>query len=141
MRLFASSTHNYNTRGTAAQYPKPKLLGYPCGRRPRSCEPNGNQQNEHWQSWREHCIAWRRWIERVADHENGVLEAVQERCRDQSVRSFSAHAGVHYPRLTEVPAGRRRPSRAMLAKLEAALTQAADWAAAYGLHPPKEAAG
>jgi len=59
-------------------------------------------------------------MERAA-HERTVLDAVRGRCQERSFRRFAALAGVHYPHLTEVLAGRRRPSRAMLAKLEAAL--------------------
>ncbi len=56
-----------------------------------------------------------------AEHERAVLQGVRARSRGLSVRRFAAMAGVHYPHLTEVLSGRRRPSRAMLAKLEAAL--------------------
>lgn len=70
-----------------------------------------------------------------AAHMEAVLDAVRARCRDQSIRQFAAQAGVHYPHLTEVLAGRRRPSQVMLAKLEAVTRRAASWAAARDLQP------
>jgi transcriptional regulator with XRE-family HTH domain len=51
-------------------------------------------------------------------HEQALLEAVQVRSRGLSMRRFAAVAGVHYPHLTEVLAGRRRPSQTMLTELE-----------------------
>lgn len=55
------------------------------------------------------------------NHERYVLDAVRERCREGSIRRVAIIADVHYPHLTEVLKGRRRPSETMLAKLEAAL--------------------
>jgi len=72
--------------------------------------------------------------ERV-EHERAVLETVRERCQEQSLRQFAAGAGIHYPHLTEVLAGRRRPSQVMLAKLKAVTRRAASWAAARDLQP------
>jgi transcriptional regulator with XRE-family HTH domain len=68
-------------------------------------------------------------------HERAVVAAVRDRCRAESMRAFAARADAHYPHLTEVLAGRRRPSQVMLAKLEATLTRAADWAMACSLQP------
>ncbi len=70
-----------------------------------------------------------------AEHERAVLDGVRARGREGSTRRFAALAGVHYPHLTEVLAGRRRPSRAMLAQLEAAVRQTPSWASARDLRP------
>lgn len=70
-----------------------------------------------------------------ADRERTVPEAVQGRCREVSSRRFAMLAGVRYPRLTEMLAGRRRPSGTALAKLEAAVRQTPSWAAAWDLRP------
>jgi len=56
-----------------------------------------------------------------AAHVEAMLEVVTERCRELSVRQFAMLVGVRYPHLTEVLAGRRHPSQAMLANLKAAL--------------------
>jgi hypothetical protein len=70
-----------------------------------------------------------------AAHELAVLDAARIRCREQSVRHFAMLAGVHYPHLTEVLAGRRKPSQVMLAQMEAAVRQTPSWASARDLRP------
>ena len=52
-----------------------------------------------------------------SEHEQAVLAAVKERCRVLTVREFAAAAGVDPANLSHVLSARRRPSRAMLAKL------------------------
>lgn len=56
-----------------------------------------------------------------AAREQDVLDAVRAQYQEQSVSQFATLASFHYPHLTEVLAGRRRPSEAMLTKLEAML--------------------
>jgi transcriptional regulator with XRE-family HTH domain len=64
-------------------------------------------------------------LERVALAEaeltREVLEAVKRRCRLIGVRWLAKRAGVDAANLAKALSGRREPSRAMLAKLEAAL--------------------
>ena len=50
-----------------------------------------------------------------------VLEAVRQGCDVIGVRRFARRAGVDAANLAKILSSRRRPSRAMLAKLEAAL--------------------
>jgi transcriptional regulator with XRE-family HTH domain len=50
-----------------------------------------------------------------------VLEAVRQDCDAIGVRRFARRAGVDAANLAKILSSRRRPSRAMLAKLEAAL--------------------
>jgi transcriptional regulator with XRE-family HTH domain len=57
----------------------------------------------------------------VAESAREVLEGIKERCQAIGVRRFAKQAGVDSANLAKVLSGRRRPSRAMLAKLKAAL--------------------
>jgi transcriptional regulator with XRE-family HTH domain len=52
-----------------------------------------------------------------------VLEGVKRRCQLIGVRRFAKRAGVDAANLAKVLSGRRRPSQAMLAKVQAALAQ------------------
>jgi transcriptional regulator with XRE-family HTH domain len=69
--------------------------------------------------------------ERVASEEaqlaREVLGTVKRRCQPIGVRRFARYAEVDGANLTKILSGRRTPSRAMLAKLEAALTQGPDY--------------
>jgi transcriptional regulator with XRE-family HTH domain len=61
----------------------------------------------------------REQVERVQD----LLEKVRERCQHIAMRKFAAQAGVDAANLYRVLCGRRKPSQAMLAKLEIILAQ------------------
>ncbi len=56
-----------------------------------------------------------------AEHMQKVLDSIRERCRQIGVRQLAAQAGVDEANLAKVLNGRRRPSRAMLAKLAVSL--------------------
>jgi hypothetical protein len=51
-------------------------------------------------------------------HVQAVLAAVRERCQQTGVRQFAEQVGIDAGNLSSVLAGRRKPSQAMLAKLE-----------------------
>jgi transcriptional regulator with XRE-family HTH domain len=57
------------------------------------------------------------------EHVQEVLDAVRRRCRLAGVREFARRAGVDGANLAKVLSGHRKPSQAMLAKLEAALAR------------------
>jgi L-lactate utilization protein LutB len=57
--------------------------------------------------------------ERVQD----LLEKIRERCQHIGTRKFAAQAGVDAANLSRLLDGRRKPSQAMLAKLEIILAQ------------------
>jgi hypothetical protein len=61
----------------------------------------------------------REQAERVQD----LLETVRERCQHVGMRKFAVQAGVDAADLTRVLDGRRKPSQAMLARLEIGLAQ------------------
>jgi transcriptional regulator with XRE-family HTH domain len=52
-----------------------------------------------------------------------LLETVRERCQHVGMCKFAARAGVDAANLSRVLDGRRKPSQAMLAKLEIVLAQ------------------
>ncbi len=56
------------------------------------------------------------------EHVQEVLDAVKKRCQRFGVRWFADQSGVDAANLAHVLSGRRKPSQAMLAKLEVALT-------------------
>ncbi len=66
-------------------------------------------------------------LEREASEEaelaRELLAAVKQRCHVIGVREFARRAGVDGANLTHILSGRRKPSEALLIKLEAALTQ------------------
>jgi hypothetical protein len=51
------------------------------------------------------------------------LETVSERCQHVGMRKFAAQAGVDAANLSRVLDGRRKPSKAILAKLEIVVAQ------------------
>ena len=57
------------------------------------------------------------------DHARAVLAAVRTQCRQTSLRQVAAQAGVDAANLSHVLSGRTNASRAMIAKLEAAMIQ------------------
>jgi hypothetical protein len=50
-----------------------------------------------------------------------LLETVRKRCQHVGVRRLAAHSGVDGTNPARVLSGRRKPSEAMLARLEVAL--------------------
>jgi hypothetical protein len=56
-----------------------------------------------------------------AEHMQELLETVRKRCLHVGVRKFAAHAGVDGTNLARALSGRRKPSEAMLVRLEVAL--------------------
>jgi hypothetical protein len=56
-----------------------------------------------------------------AEHVQELLETVRKRCQHVGVRRLAAHSGVNGTNPARVLSGRRKPSEAMLARLEVAL--------------------
>jgi transcriptional regulator with XRE-family HTH domain len=56
-----------------------------------------------------------------AEHLQELLETVRKRCQHVGVRRLAAYSGVDGTNLARVLSGRRKPSEAMLVRLEEAL--------------------